>query len=322
MEDIRKREFSFIVSEREIGLRLDILIQRRVKDLTRNRIQAAIREGKIFVNGRTQKQSYRVKGGDRIEGVIVEISPSVELIPEDVEFEILYEDPYLLVINKPAGIVIHPSPGHQRGTLVHGLLKHMNRLSQVGGRMRPGIVHRLDKDTSGLLLVAKDDKIHLSLSEQFKRGEIHKRYMCVVHGIMDHKKGKIELSIGRHPKNRKKMAVLKEGGRSAVTEWELIRRSALGFSLLKVYPKTGRTHQIRVHLSHMGYPIVGDSIYGPGKRWWKRNNLEGLEGYVKRQLLHAQFIKFFHPHKKRFMEFSLPIPEDMNIFLNKILDNG
>jgi 23S rRNA pseudouridine1911/1915/1917 synthase len=234
-----------------------------------------------------------------------------------VTFELIYEDPWLIVVNKPPGIVVHPAPGHFTGTLVHGLLQHCTDLSGIGGVMRPGIVHRLDKDTSGLMVVAKNDAAHAYLSAQFKAGKVTKRYVALVHGIVKGRKGEINLPIGRHPVRRKEMSVQPSKGRVAKTLWEKQEELAGLFSLLSVSPKTGRTHQIRVHLSHVGYPIVGDAVYGHRRSWWKKRFLEGsgLPGLIERQMLHAGTLGFVHPQGGDYREFTAPLPADMELVL-------
>ncbi len=236
------------------------------------------------------------------------------MIPEEVPFSILFEDAAIIVLYKPPGIVVHPAPGHSSGTLVHGLLKHCSDLSGIGGTLRPGIVHRLDKDTSGLMLVAKNDSAHQALTQQFQEGTIKKEYLALAHGIMARESGTIGLPIGRHPIRRKEMAVVPKGGRQALTLWRKIADCQEGFSLLLITLKTGRTHQIRVHFSHLGHPLVGDSVYGPGPHTLKRRFLKQnpeLVSAVKRQMLHAARIGFIHPDRKTYLEFEAPFPEDM-----------
>jgi 23S rRNA pseudouridine1911/1915/1917 synthase len=225
---------------------------------------------------------------------------------------VIYEDASLIVIDKPPGVVIHPAPGHASGTLVHGLLHHCKDLSGIGGTLRPGIVHRLDKDTSGLMVVAKNDKVHSSLSLQFKSGDVRKQYMAIAHGIFENREGKIDLPISRHPVRRKEMSVSPSGGKRAITFWEKVEEMGGRFMLLAVRPRTGRTHQIRVHLSHSGHPIVGDTVYGPKKGWWRRQfPSEVLTQEIPRQMLHALRLGFSHPETGRFCEFQAPVPADM-----------
>lgn len=287
--------------------------------MTRSRAQELVKTGFVQVNGQSPKTSYRLKKGDLVTFTIPPAQPCV-LEPEPVHFTLVHEDPSLIVLDKPPGVVIHPAPGHQRGTLVQGLLQHCWDLSGVGGVMRPGIVHRLDKDTSGLLVVAKNDRAHLFLAEQFKAGTVTKRYLAVVHGKMKTNQGEIDLPIGRHPKKRKEMAVLVSGGRRSLTRWEKLQELGGRFSLLRVSPKTGRTHQIRVHLSHMGHPIVGDPLYGYKKRSWKDHfpKDSGIMPLVKRQMLHAQALGFVHPDSGTYCTFEAPVPRDMEELIDAL----
>ena len=294
-------------------MRIDAFLAAQEKGLTRSRIQSLIREGHIKVNKLTPKSSYKLRTGDSIRLFIPQAVPYA-LKPEKVDFSLVYEDSSLMVINKPPGLVIHPAPGHSNGTLVHGLLQHCRNLSGIGGVIRPGIVHRLDKDTSGLMVVAKNDYVHGYLSKQFKEGKVKKRYLTLVHGIMKGKSGKIDLPIARHPRRRKEMAVVPVSGKRALTLWE--KREEIGniLTLLDVKLKTGRTHQIRVHLSHIGHPIVGDKVYGYGAAWWRDYCRKAMDvvPQIKRQMLHSGYLGFIHPDSKSYCEFSAVLPEDMN----------
>ncbi len=304
---------SFEITYHNQDIRLDVFLASHTKNLSRSRIQTLIKTGFVKINKLTSKPSCKIKAGDHIQVTIPSPEPLV-LEPEAVKFDIVYEDNSLIVINKPPGIVVHPAPGHSSGTLVHGLLHHCKDLSGIGGVLRPGIVHRLDKDTSGLLVVAKNDKAHDSLSRQFKSGTIKKQYIALVHGLVKDNKQEIDLPISRHPKRRKEMAVVQSGGKHALTLWKKINEFQTGFSLLSVSIRTGRTHQIRVHLSHIGHPVVGDPVYGHGKKKWEQHPLykKGLLPPVNRQVLHAKLLGFIHPEHKRYLEFESPLPQDIN----------
>lgn len=282
--------------------------------MTRSRVQELIRRGDVRINQRTAKPSYRLKPGDIIYLSIPPASPC-HLEPEQVAFSVIHEDSFLIVIDKPPGVVVHPAPGHYTGTLVHGLLRHCRDLSGIGGELRPGIVHRLDKDTSGLVVVAKSDEAHRFLAAQFKAKQVVKEYAAIVHGIPKGEQGVIDLPIARHPVKRKEMSVVSRGGREAVTHWRKEEQLAGTFSLLMVTPRTGRTHQIRVHLAHAGHPIAGDPVYGYRKVWWKRH-FPGGQDVVKRQMLHAGKLGFFHPGSGEYRVFRAPVPEDMQRVLD------
>ncbi len=290
--------------------------------LSRARIQDLITIGAVTVNGERKKPSYQPKPGDRIKISFLPKSVPLE-VPESIEFGLLYEDNSILVINKPPGLVIHPSAGHYTGTLVHGLLYKCRNLSSFGDPIRPGIVHRLDKDTSGVMVVAKSDEAHDFLANQFKRREVKKRYLTLVHGNVEDKKRIIDFPISRHPVKRKEMSVSLLKGRPAMTEWEVISVFSLGFSLLRISLHTGRTHQIRVHMAYMGYPVVGDIVYGYGKRWWKQKSLimKEILTLVKRQMLHAELLGFIHPDSLKYVEFEAPLPTDMDCLLKWLNKN-
>jgi len=303
---------SCLISEAERDQRIDLFLASRMKELTRSRIQGLIKNGFVTVNQKSPKASCKLKQGDQVELTIPPVSISL-LEPEPVDFSVIHEDSSLLVINKPPGLVIHPAPGHSSGTLVHGLLDHCSDLSGIGGILRPGIVHRLDKDTSGIMVVAKNDTAHSSLSRQFKARTITKRYVTLVHGVPDCMEGEVDLPIGRHPVKRKKMSVQGSGGRNALTLWKKVEDIAGMFSLLVIILKTGRTHQIRVHMSHIGHPIVGDYVYGMKKRWWNKESLKTsyIRSGISRQMLHAESLGFIHPDTGKYCEFEAPVPEDM-----------
>jgi len=318
-----EKTFIFRQPSEEIYVRLDkFLSDNKDVSLSRARIQNLITTGAVTVNGETKKPSYQPKPGDRIKILFLPKSAPLE-VPENVKFDLLYEDNSILVVNKPPGLVVHPSAGHYTGTLVHGLLYRSRNLSSSGDPIRPGIVHRLDKDTSGVMVVAKSDRAHDFLSNQFKKREIKKNYLAIVHGNVEKKKGIIDLPISRHPIKRKEMSVSLLKGRAAISEWEVISVFPLGFSLLRITLHTGRTHQIRVHMAYMGYPVVGDIVYGYGKKWWNQKSftMKKTLTLVKRQMLHAEILGFVHPDSLQYVEFEAPLPTDMDCLL-KWLDKN
>lgn len=319
MEQESERIFSFSITDKHRDVRLDVFLASQISDLTRSRVQGLIRKEFVKVNGRPPKSGYRLKKGDEI-GLLIPPPIPHKLEAEQVDFSLVHEDASLIVLNKPPGLVIHPAPGHHRGTLVHGLLQHCDDLSGIGGVLRPGIVHRLDKDTSGLVVVAKSDRSHAFLAKQFKARSVEKRYLAIVHGIMDGAEGKIDLPIARHPKRRKEMSVLPSKGRSAVTFWVKMEEFGGGFTLLSVIPKTGRTHQIRVHLSYLGHPVVGDPVYGFKRNWWKKRTplANRVLPLLQRQQLHAEILGFIHPESEKYCEFKAPVPEDMDRILEAL----
>jgi len=310
----------FRVTVHDQNERLDQFLASHATDLTRSRAQDLIRRGCVRVNDGAVKSSYRLKTGDAVALSLPPARP-YHLEPERVEFGVIHEDSSLIVVNKPPGLVIHPAPGHYTGTLVHGLLQHCRDLSGIGGELRPGIVHRLDKDTSGLMVVAKNDEAHAFLSAQFKAKKVIKHYVAIVHGILEGEQGTIDLPIARHPVRRKEMSVVSSGGRRAVTHWHKKEEFSGKFSLVLVTPMTGRTHQIRVHLAHAGYPIIGDPVYGYRKTWWKKR-FPGGQDEVKRQMLHAETLVFIHPVSRVSCEFSAPVPEDMQRVLELLRRGG
>ena len=276
--------FQFTIDPGLAGLRLDQYLAQTLPSVSRAIISSAIRDGHVAVNGLSRKSSYRLKAGETITGSI-ESSRTLNVEPEQIDFPILYEDEFLLVLSKPPGLVVHPGNGNFRGTLVNGLVHHCQAIAEVGDKLRPGIVHRLDKDTSGIMLVAKQDVVHRSLVDSFKNRQLFKEYIALLHGVPRDKRGRLVANIGRHPVNRQKMAILHVGGRHAVSNWEVLQEFAGRFSLVKVVIETGRTHQIRVHMASLGCPVAGDAVYGPNRD----NNL------FPRQLLHASRLVFDHP---------------------------
>jgi 23S rRNA pseudouridine1911/1915/1917 synthase len=312
MDNESSRTSFYSITAEDENKRIDAFLASHVKDLTRSRGQSLIRDGHIKVNDLSVKASYRLKTGDNISLFIPPVLPW-RLQPEKMDLPIVHEDSSIIVLNKPPGLVIHPAPGHKDGTLVHGLLHHCRDLSGIGGILRPGIVHRLDKDTSGLMVVAKNDYAHGFLSSQFKKGAVNKRYIALVHGILKGKDGEIDLAISRHPKKRKEMAVMPLKGKRALTIWQKKEEIGDRFTLLSVILKTGRTHQIRIHLSHLGHPVVGDPVYRHKKNWWKTYCPRAIDivSKIKRQMLHAELLGFVHPDSGTYCEFTTPLPDDI-----------
>lgn len=306
-----KSEITLRFPDGEQEVRLDVYLSLQPIGLSRARIQGLIKTGNVTVNNRRSKPSYTLKSGDEI---FLSVPPPVRVLePETVAFDVIHEDSSLIVVNKPAGLVVHPAPGHAKGTLVHGLLQQCSDLSGIGGVLRPGIVHRLDKDTSGVMVVAKSDIAHAFLAKQFKSGLVKKEYIALVHGRIKGDDGEIDLPIARHPVRRKEMSIRLSKGRRALTLWRKIEEFQSGFSLLSVSIKTGRTHQIRVHLSYLGHPVVGDAVYGHGPNQWKKHPFyrKGMLPSIKRQMLHSRCLGFIHPDQHRYLKFEAPLPDDM-----------
>lgn len=288
------------------GQRLDAFLAEELtgSDLTRSRIKSLLTSGHIKVNGRNVKAAYRLRVDDEL---LVELPPlaAVDLIPEKVDFTILFEDEDLIVISKPPGLVVHPACGHQSGTLVHGLLFHCDNLSGISGVERPGIVHRLDRDTSGAMVVAKNDNAHQSLVGQFKGREVEKIYRAIIDGVPDSKHGRIEMAIGRHPTNRRKMAVNDRHGKPAVSNYHVLESFRDNLCYVEVGLETGRTHQIRVHMAALGCPIAGDAVYG------RKNRQLYDELAISRQCLHSYRLGFTHPISGERLSFTAPLWTDM-----------
>ena len=298
------KEFKLIQEDENI--RVDKLLSERFPGLSRANIQRLIEQGKITLNGGKLRPSYKGKIGDIIQ-IEDEEPKEIELKPENIPLDVLYEDNDIIVINKAKGMVVHPGNGNPDGTLVNAILaKCKDSLSGIGGEIRPGIVHRLDKDTSGVIIVAKNDKAHMELSRQIQAREVKKIYWALVRGIIKENEATINMPIGRSTKDRKKMAVRKDG-KEAITHFKVLKRWG-AYTLLEVHIETGRTHQIRVHLSQIGYPVVGDAVYSNGK------NPFGVEG----QMLHAKSIEFMHPTKKEKLKIEAPLPEYFVEVLNKL----
>lgn len=292
-----KETFSVNTSESDKNKRIDKFLTEVMPEATRSYLQKLIDKGYVEVQGKkVTKSGNKLKGNEIINISIPEDEP-LDLMAENIPLDIIYEDSDLVVINKQANLVVHPAYGNYNGTLVNALLYHINDLSTINGVIRPGIVHRLDKDTTGIIVVAKNDKAHLRLSEMFKNKELEKSYICITNGIFKEKKGRIENFIGRDLKDRKKMAVVIENGRVAISNYEILDEGK-GNSLVKVTIETGRTHQIRVHMKFLNHPIIGDTTYGSAK------------SKITRQMLHAYNLKFEHPTKKIKLNLIAPLPED------------
>lgn len=289
------------------GLRIDKFLSNAVPDISRSYIQKLIDGGSVTVNGNNVKSNYKANSGDQIIVRLPEPEP-LDILPEDIPLDILYEDSDILVVNKPKGMVVHPSAGHYSGTLVNAVMFHCREnLSGINGVLRPGIVHRIDKDTTGSLLICKNDVSHRELAEQLKNHDITRKYHAIVHGNLKQDTGTIDAPIGRHPADRKKMSVHAPHGRSAVTHYKVLERFG-GFTYVECELETGRTHQIRVHMASIRHPILGDSVYGPAKCPFK------LEG----QTLHAKVLGIRHPSTNEYMEFVAPLPEYFLKLLNKL----
>jgi len=306
------------VDPESAGSRLDHFLSSKIPSLSRNRIKQLIEDGFIQITPPCSiKSSLKLKGGEVVELTIPQSEP-IEALPEKLAIKVLYEDSAIIIVDKEAGMVVHPAAGHSSGTLVNALLYHCNDLSGIGGKLRPGIVHRLDKDTSGVMIVTKNDDAHNKMAGQFKVHRISRKYKALVYGEMA-PRGTIDEPLGRHPVDRKKIAPVKEG-RRAVTHWKLLK-AYQGLSLVELTLETGRTHQIRVHLSNIGHAIVGDETYGnPGRVKGIKNKViqDKLKG-MKRQALHAFLLGFKHPVTDEYMEFTSQLPQDMQSLID-ILD--
>ena len=314
---VKEGAFTIYADETNINNRLDVVVSNYTEDCSRSFAATLIKIGSIKVLGIQRKPGYKLKPGDIITGFIPAPLP-VSYSPEPIPFRILFEDPYLLVVDKPSGLVVHPAPGHHGATLVNGLLFHCPDLKGVGGEFRPGIVHRLDKDTSGIILAAKSSPVHENLAGQFKDRKVEKKYLALVWGQMPSQEGRIDFPVGRHPIDRKKMSVNSYRGRQALTLWK-VREVLEKASLLELNLKTGRTHQIRVHCAALNHPILGDEIYGKNRQKTIRKK-DGSEKRIPRQMLHAWRIKFIHPVEKKEMAFEACIPDDMKEILEILRD--
>jgi 23S rRNA pseudouridine1911/1915/1917 synthase len=316
-----REQVRIIVPAGEHRKRIDVYLTHQIENATRSKVQYAIVSGMVLVNGKVVKPSHQLSPNDIID-VTFPRPPRMEAKPEEIPLDVVYEDESLLIINKPAGMVTHPAYGNYTGTLVNALLHHCNRLSKINTELRPGIVHRLDKDTTGLMVVAKTDAAHAFLAKQFSKRTIDREYWVIVWGRFKKVKGTIEANLGRSKRDRKKVAVT-EDGKSAVTEYEVLKEYEY-LSLVRLHLKTGRTHQIRVHLTHIGHPVFGDPTYNGRSNTW--NGLSGKKSQqagnllklISRQALHAKTIGFIHPASKEFMKFDSELPKDMKEVMENI----
>lgn len=300
-------EYEFLIKEEKEAERIDKFLSEAIGDLSRSFLQKLLKEKQVMVNEKPVKANYRLRTGDRIR-VCVPPCEELNIEPENIPLDILYEDEDLLVINKPKGMVVHPSAGHTSHTLVNGVLYHcQGNLSGINGVLRPGIVHRIDKDTTGALVICKNDLVHRELAEQLKEHTIKRRYRAIVLGNFKEEEGTVEGPIGRHPVDRKKMAINYKNGKDAVTHYRVLERFG-NYSYIECRLETGRTHQIRVHMTSIGHPLLGDLVYAPSQK-----NGFHLEG----QTLHAQILGFYHPVQKKYMEFEAPLPD----YFVKLLKN-
>ena len=291
----------------EAGVRIDVFLARKLPELSRSAVQKLLDGGLVSRGGKPVRKNYRVTPGERFEVTVPEpVSPAA--VPQEIDLDVVYEDDDVIVVNKRRGMVVHPAPGHADGTLVNALLYHCRgSLSGIGGQLRPGIVHRIDKDTSGLVIAAKNDAAHASLSAQLKRRTLSRVYEAVVCGVIKNDAGTVDAPVGRHPTDRKRQAVGVKNARSAVTHYQVLARYP-GYTHIRCRLETGRTHQIRVHMAHIGHPVLGDLIYG------RKRPEKGLEG----QCLHAAALKFIHPRTEQLIELTTELPAYFTDVLNKL----
>lgn len=300
-------QIDFTVENESAGTRIDKLIAESLSDFTRSAVTKLIADGNVTVNNATVSKNYKCRAGDSIEITVPDAIP-LDVAAENIPLDIVYEDDDLLVVNKPKGMVVHPAAGNYTGTLVNALLYHCkDSLSGINGVIRPGIVHRIDKDTSGLLIVAKNDMAHLDLAQQIKKHSFHRAYQAVAYGNFKEDEGTVHQPIGRSPKDRKKMAVTDRNSKDAVTHYQVVKRYG-DFTHIRCVLETGRTHQIRVHMAYIGHSLAGDSVYGPKKV------ITALNG----QCLHAGELGFVHPRTKEYMEFKSELPDYFTSFINKL----
>jgi 23S rRNA pseudouridine1911/1915/1917 synthase len=299
--------FAFGTEQEDVGCRIDVFIAENMESLSRSGVQRLIEEGHVRLNGGAVKANYKLRAKDIIDIEVPEVK-AVEILPEDIPLDILYEDEDVIVVNKPQGMVVHPAPGHTTGTLVNALMHHFgDALSGINGEKRPGIVHRIDKDTSGVLMIAKNDAAHQSLAQQLAEHSITRKYNAIVFNGFQEDEGTVDQPIGRNPLDRKKMAVTQKHSRRAVTHYRVLERMG-NFTLIEAQLETGRTHQIRVHLTFIGHPLLGDGVYGPKKQPF---HLDG-------QALHARVLGFMHPTTGKYMEFEAPLPGNFENLIKRL----
>lgn len=302
---VSEHQEQLVITENEAGMRADVALA-QLLDITRSNMQKLLEDGRVMRGSKVLKSNYKLKNGDEIIVDLPEPEP-LDVQPENIPLDIIYEDDDVVVVNKARGMVVHPAAGNYSGTLVNALLYHCKNLSGINGVIRPGIVHRLDKDTSGIMICAKNDAAHVSMSEQIQNKTAQRTYLAVVRGNIKSDSGVIETQIARDKNDRKKMAVVKEGGRNAVTEYEVLERFGK-YTIVKCKLKTGRTHQIRVHMEYLGYPLVGDPKYSPMKTPFSING----------QALHSWTLTFTHPRTQEVMSFEAPLPEDMRKIVTRL----
>lgn len=300
--------FEYKISEGDKGIRIDKYLSNKLEDYTRSYIQKLITNDLIIVNDQKIKSNYKLRLNDHIK-VMVPPPLVYNIIGEDIPIDIIYEDDDIIIVNKDKGVVVHPAQGHYSGTLVNGLLyKYGDDLSTINGEMRPGIVHRLDMDTTGVLIVCKNNKAHMSIAKQFKNQSVKRIYHTIVYNAFDHEEGKVDAPIGRHPIQRTRMSINYDNGKNSVTHYRLIENMDNNFAYIECSLETGRTHQIRVHMASISHPILGDRVYGPRKGKFK----------LKSQVLHAKRLGFIHPSTNEYVEFEAPLPEYFNKLLKKL----
>ncbi len=302
-------EMTFIAEKEDVGSRIDSFLSENIDDLSRSSVQKLLESGHICVNGKNVKANYKLREKDVL---FVQIPQAVEpeILPENIPLNIVYEDADVIVVNKPQGMVVHPAPGHNTGTLVNALLYHCkDELSGINGEKRPGIVHRIDKDTSGILVVAKNNEAHQSLALQLAEHSITRKYNAIVYNGFREDEGTVDEPIGRNPQDRKKMAVTQKHSRHAVTHYQVLKRMK-NFTLIEAQLETGRTHQIRVHMTYIGHPLLGDTVYGKKKQPFSLNG----------QVLHARVLGFVHPRTGEYMEFEAPLPPYFEKLLIRLQD--